>query len=248
MRVALVNPNTSTATTDAMVEIARAAAPPWLTFEGVTVDEGASVITEPTALAIAAAAVVKLAHKLAEFDAVIVSAFGDPGREQLARILSPVPVIGIGEASMAEAAKLSNNCFAVATTTPDLRASIQDMAAANGLGTALVGVRTPDGDAATLMSDARKTEEALAALIQLAVDADGARAVIIGGGPLALAARALAPRFRCPIVEPIPVAVARTVALLQPAHSLAQSHAGLGSTSDNFKLNRPGHGGAGGRL
>eukprot|EP00961_Rhodomonas_salina_P153624 2068580-Rhodomonas_salina.1 len=98
-----------------MVEIARAAAPPWLTFEGVTVDEGASVITEPTALAIAAgsrpcmlagllfvpalltcasvaaAAVVKLAHKLAEFDAVIVSAFGDPGREQLARILSPVP-------------------------------------------------------------------------------------------------------------------------------------------------------------
>ena len=105
MRVALVNPNTNAITTATMVSIARAACSQ-LQFEGVTAESGTPLITEPKALRLAAQAVVALAPRLRHFDAVIVAAFSDPGREELARLL-PLPVVGIGEASMARAAELS---------------------------------------------------------------------------------------------------------------------------------------------
>ena len=99
--------------------------------------------------------------------------------------------------------------FAVATTTPSLRASIRALAESCGAGGALVSVRTPEGDAAALMADPRAVEDALDQLVRAAIDEDGARAVVIGGGPLGRVARALAPRFAsCPIVEPIPAAMA----------------------------------------
>mgnify|MGYP002721369423 FL=1 len=68
--------------------------------------------------------------------------------------------------------------------------------------------------------------EALVEALGLAVEAcisDGARAVIIGGGPLARAARVLAPRFAVPIVEPVPAA-ARLM-----ARRLAGDHPGTAS-------------------
>ena len=58
------------------------------------------------------------------------------------------------------------------------------------------------------MMSADATEQELAWLVRQAIEEDGAGAVVIGGGPLAVAARALAPRFpHCPIIEPIPAAV-----------------------------------------
>ena len=144
---------------------------------------------------------------------MIVAAFGDPGRAELAAALH-VPVVGIGEASMLEASKLSDGRFAVASTIAGLSSSIRQLAEASGCGAGLVSVLAPAGDAHAIMADARETEEVLATLIAQAIDKDKARAVVIGGGPLAKAARALAPRFAYPIVEPIPVAIATTVARL----------------------------------
>ena len=208
-RVALVNPNTSTTSTALMVEVAASVAPT-VAFDGVTAEFGQALITEPVALGVAADAVEALAPRLREYDAVIVAAYGDPGHARLARALAPIPVVGIGESSMAVAAKLSDGRFSVATTIGGLVEPIRQLAASIGCGGALVSVRAPaaDADAGALMSDARALEETLAALISAAIDDDGARAVVIGGGPLARAARALAPRFPgCPIVEPIPTAV-----------------------------------------
>ena len=218
-----MNPNTSASVTVTMVEIARGAAPPELEFEGITAEAGVPLITEPNALATAADAVIALAPRLASFDAIIVAAFSDPGRAQLARMLPLVPVVGIGEASMAQAASLSGGRFSVATTTPALKASIRQLAASCGYADALTSVRTPVGDALMLMANEHATEEALYGLCQSAVSADGARAVIIGGGPLGRAARALSPRLSpCPIIEPIPAAVATV------ARQLQQGVGGLG--------------------
>ena len=227
-RVVLVNPNTNKATTSAMVEIAQHSSPPHFTIEGMTVDAGVDLIADPEALAEAARAVVALAPQLQLFDAVIVGAFGDPGREALSRLLEKIPVVGIGEASMTEAASISGGRFSIATTTPKLKDSIRGVAASCGCGAALLSVRTPEGlggdddakdvdHSATmaLMADPHATEEALATLIHQATQIDGAKAVIIGGGPLARAARALAPRFpKSTIIEPIPAAVARVARLL----------------------------------
>ena len=62
-KLALVNPNTNQATTDAMVSISRAVAPDWLLIEGVTVQNGVPLAAEPSALA-GNRRVVALAHQL----------------------------------------------------------------------------------------------------------------------------------------------------------------------------------------
>lgn len=79
MRLIILNPNTSPATTDVMVSIAKDAAGKGVLVEGMTAKFGAPLITTPAMLKDAGQAVLAMADQLAGADAVIVAAFGDPG-------------------------------------------------------------------------------------------------------------------------------------------------------------------------
>lgn len=209
MRLMLVNANTSVETTAAMVAIAtEAAGEP---VQGLTARFGAPIITDPVALAIAAQAVVALAPDLAKARAVIVAAFGDPGLHGLRARLS-CPVTGLAEAGMAEAARISPR-FAVVTTTPDLVGAIAARAASEGHAD-FAGTWVTPGDPATVMADPARLIAALATACQRAIAEGGAGAIVIGGGPLAVAARALAGSLPVPLVEPVPAAVRLTLARL----------------------------------
>jgi Asp/Glu/hydantoin racemase len=209
-RILLVNPNTTEAHTARMVEAARAAAPAWLAVDGATVTRGVPLIRDEAGFAAAADAVAGLlAADPPAVDGVIIAAFADPGLET-ARTLVDVPVVGIAEAAMLATAP---EPFAVATTLPGLDERIRRRAADYGCGDRLVAVRTTAGDGAALMADPAALEAALAEVV-LACAADGARQVVIGGGPLADVARALAGRLEVPVVAPIPAAVRRLVRLL----------------------------------
>ena len=210
MRIALINPNTSAATTEAMRRIAARAAP-IAEVAGLTAPFGAPLITDAEALAIAARAVTALAPQLAGFDAVIVAAFGDPGLEALRERL-PTPVTGIAEAAMREAAR-NGRPFAVATTTPELRSGIDAKAVREGRRTYLGTWVTP-GDPAVLMADPPALAAALEAACWKAIDA-GARAVVIGGGPLGEAAEVLSGRLPVPVIAPIPAAMRLALARLE---------------------------------
>lgn len=204
MKLALVNPNISAAITDTMVGIAAEAAGAYVRILGHTAGFGAPLITEPSELAVAGEAVAALAPALRDSDAVIVAAFGDPGLDALRDVLA-IPVTGIAEAGMAEAAR-SGRRFAVVTTTPRLRDRIAETASRYGH-RRFAGTWTTPGDPAALTADAAALEAALAAAIAEAVADGGAEAVVIGGGPLAVAARALAASAPVPLIEPIPAAV-----------------------------------------
>lgn len=214
LRLALLNPNTNTATTRMMAAIARETLPGGVSVDAVTVREGAPLITNPAAMVEAARAVAAMAGELRDYDGVIVSAFGDPGLDALARALA-CPVIGIAQAAMTEAADISGGRFSVVTTTPDLKQSICETAKHYGVGLALASVRVTTGDPAPLMADERRLDKALEALIREAIDHDQARAVIIGGGPLALSARRLRKYCAVPLIEPIPAAVRKLVKALE---------------------------------
>ena len=138
------------------------------------------------------------------FDGAIVSAFGDPGLETASVILL-FPVCGIGAASFAEAAD-GGRRFAVATTTPGLVAAIAGRVAAAGLSARFLGTWVTPGDPVATMADPARLDALLASEIGRA-RADGAEAVIIGGGPLAEAARRLADTVEVPLIEPIPAAI-----------------------------------------
>lgn len=204
--VALINPNTSVATTQRMVAIARDHAAGALDIEGVTSPFGSELIANKEQLEVARRAVASLVPALSRrYAGAIVSAFGDPGLEELRGALA-VPVAGIGEAGILEAGH-GGRRFAVVTTTPDLVSAIDAKVAHLGLDASYAGVVLTQGEPVALTADASRLEAALDAAIEEAIVDRRSEAVVIGGGPLAVAARALAPRFPIPIIEPIPAAV-----------------------------------------
>jgi Asp/Glu/hydantoin racemase len=212
-RILVINPNSSQATTDMMVRIAQSAASDGVKIIGATATRSPQMIVQPAALTASAAEVVEIGMRLAGGVAgIIVSAFGDPGlRELRARV--GVPVVGIAESSMLEAAS-GDRRFGVATTTPELVAAIDARAAELGLASLYAGVRLTSGDPLELTRHPDEMTEALGKAVLACIELDGAKAVIIGGGPLGNAATALAPRFAVPVIAPIPAAVRRVQSLV----------------------------------
>ncbi|MGJ5177655.1 aspartate/glutamate racemase family protein [Bradyrhizobium oligotrophicum] len=207
-RILLINPNSSAATTAMMVSIAAACCAGRAEVAGATATRAPAMIVDAQALAASVAEVVDIgrAHR-DDCDGIIVAAFGDPGAAELRRLV-PLPVIGIGEASMREAGQ-GGRRFGVATVTPALVASIARLAGALGLSAQFTGTRLTDGDPAALAADPARLVEALTEAARACIDQDGAEAVIIGGGPLAQAADRLQPEFAVPIIKPIAAAVAQ---------------------------------------
>lgn len=213
MRILLINPNTNAATTQAMVAIAAEAAGGAARIDGLTAPFGVPLITTPAELATAAQAVAELAEVVEAdiADAVIVSAFGDPGLDALRDRLA-IPVVGIAEAAMREAGR-DGRSFAVVTTTPDLAESIAARAAAYGHAARFRGVFLTQGDVHALMTRPPELEDALRRACERAVTEGGAEAIVIGGGPLASAARSIRTTHGPDIVEPVPAAVRRVLAI-----------------------------------
>jgi Asp/Glu/hydantoin racemase len=204
--ILLINPNSSAATTDMMVAIAAAELPAGFVIDGVSARSGPSMIVNDVELRAAAAEVERNWRDAGDrYAGVIISAFGDPGIEGV-RAASQVPVAGICEASMLEAAQ-GGRRFGVATVTPDLADAIAGRAAELGLAHLYTGIRLTAGDPRVLAADAQALEQALAVAVQECIELDAAQAVVIGGGPLGQAAIALAPRFAVPVIAPIPAAV-----------------------------------------
>lgn len=207
--ILLINPNTSQSTTQMMVELARAALGDGLEIRGLTMARGVPMIVDEADLGAAADAVGALDLPVAGpgsegMRGVIVAAFGDPGAHALRRRLA-VPVVGIGEAAMREAAQ-NGRRFGIATTTPSLASSIEANVRRVGLDAGFTGVRFTRGEPRMLGLDPAALEAALAEAVQACVEADGAQAVVIGGGPLGRAAQALSTRFAIPVIGPVPAA------------------------------------------
>jgi allantoin racemase len=213
MQLILLNPNTSAAITAQMVRIAQDQAGALARIEGRTAPFGAPLITSPATLDQAEQAVGSMTASLAGAGGVIVAAFGDPGLGLLRTRLG-CAVTGIAEAGMAEAAT-GGRRFAVVTTTPDLRDRIAQTAARHGHA-GFVGTWVTPGDPGHLMSDPEGLVAALHAACRAAIRDGGAQALVIGGGPLAMAARALAGCLPVPLIEPVPAAVRLALARGRP--------------------------------
>jgi Asp/Glu/hydantoin racemase len=202
----LINPNSSRATTDMMVSIARLAAPHGVEIIGATAQSGPPMLVEPVALQTSASEVVEIGLRLAkDVSGIIISAFGDPGLADLRNKLG-IPVVGIAEAAMLEAAGNGRH-FGVATSTPALVAGIDAKAAALGLGHLYTGVRITPGDPFELVANPDRLVDALSEAVYNCIKIDHAEAVIIGGGPLGNAAATLTAQFKIPVIAPIPAAV-----------------------------------------
>lgn len=188
--IVLINPNSNANTTRSMAEIASTATG-GLKVEDKSNEGVPPLLTTPKDLADAVPGVVKIGVEAAQnpkVGAIIVSAFGDPGLPEL-RAKVAVLVFGIREQAFREAAKWGRP-FGIATATPDpgLLEGFRQTAVALGYGAQFRGTRATPGDPNALMSKSPEELDAALAEAVRASAADGAKAVIIGGGPLTASA------------------------------------------------------------
>lgn len=206
-RIALLNPNTNSASTALMMNSAREALPAGVQIEGRNVTTGQAFISDPAALQTAAEAVEACGPALAAegFDAIIVAGFGDPGVAALRKQLD-IPVTGLGEAGIARAAE-GGMRYAIVTVTPELHDSLMASAHAAAPASQLVGIRYTQGSLGQVMHSPESLQQALLKACHDATTLDGAQSIVIGGGPLAQAARDLAEHLQVRVVDPVSAAV-----------------------------------------
>ena len=136
----LINPNSSHATSAMMQTIAQEAARGKIAVAVATATRAPSMIVTEADLTAAADEVVEIGLRHGpQCAGIIVGAFGDPGLEALRQRVR-VPVAGICEASMREAAR-GGRRGGVATTTPGLKDAIARRAYDGAVGDLLTGVR-----------------------------------------------------------------------------------------------------------
>jgi allantoin racemase len=199
MRILLINPNTTAIITERMAAYARAVTGDAAAFVPVTGRFGARYISTRAAAAVAGhAALDALAEHVAGCDAVYLACFGDPGLAAL-KELSPVPVIGMAEASCIEAAREGRR-FAIVTGGVLWKPMLEEFVATLGLSPQLAAVRAvaPTGD--QIATDPDAALSVLADACTACAKEDGADVVILGGAALAGLAQRIQPQVSMPLL------------------------------------------------
>lgn len=192
-RVLLINANTTRSVTDLLEHHARKATAGRVELKAVTAAFGAAYVTTEAAYAVAGHAALDALERHAEgCDAVLLACFGDPGLFAL-REVARVPVLGMAEASMAEAAKRGR--FSIVTGGAAWKPMLERLAAALGFGDRLAGVNALPLPGPELANNLRLVEEAIAQ--------EKADSVIIGGAALAGVAARLQPKVAVPLIDSV---------------------------------------------
>ncbi len=184
MRILMINPNTSAGVTDILAARVREIAGAGATIVPVTGRFGAPYIASRAAAVIAGhAALDALAEHVADCHAVYLACFGDPGLAALKEV-SPVPVVGMAEASC-QAACSRGDRFAIVTGGALWEPMLKEFVIGLGLSDRLAAIRTvaPTGD--EIARDPDSALGHLAAACTACATEDGADVVILGGAGLA---------------------------------------------------------------
>jgi allantoin racemase len=221
--ILLINPNTSATITEILAARVREIAGPDVTILSVTGRFGAPYIASRAAAAIAGhAALDALAEHVLTCDVVYLACFGDPGLAALKEV-SPVPVVGMAEASVEAACRLGRR-FAIVTGGAAWAPMLRELVIGLGLSDRLAAIRTIEQSGEEIARDPASALDRLIEACNACAGKDGADAVILGGAGLAgLAARvqgsvavpvicsveagaraALAARDRCRSVRALP--------------------------------------------
>jgi allantoin racemase len=199
MRILVINPNTSPSVTDLVAAQTRAAVGDRGEVVAVTGRFGARYISTRAAAAIAGhAALEALAEHVEGCDAVYLACFGDPGLAALKEV-SPVPVVGMAEASC-EAACHRGARFAIVTGGALWGPMLREFVAGLGLAKRLACVRTIAPTGGEIARDPDAALGLLAAACTACAKEDGADVVILGGAALAGLAARIAPGAPVPVL------------------------------------------------
>jgi allantoin racemase len=184
LRILVINPNTSAAVTEIVAARMREIVGPDVTILPVTGRFGARYIASRAAAAIAGhAALDALAEHVADCDVVYLACFGDPGLAALKEV-SPVPVVGMAEASVQAACSLGSR-FAIVTGGAAWAPMLKELVLGFGLSDRLAAIRTIEQSGGEIARDPASALDSLVAACNACANQDGAESIILGGAALA---------------------------------------------------------------
>ena len=201
-RILLINPNTSSATTERLLQVLTPRLPPDVSLDGHTAQFGARYIACEASHAVAAHAMLEIwAEQVLAPSApptgVLIGCFGDPGLFAL-RESSACPVTGLAEASFIEASSYGD--FAIVTGGERWRPMLHRLAQALGYGEKLRHIETVAPSGAELLADPEMANRCLTQACTNAVRT-GVKAIIIGGAGLAGYAEKLQAHQSIPLID-----------------------------------------------
>ena len=217
MKLLLINPNISDSVSALIRSEAERSASPDTHIEVLTAKFGVAYIETRFEAMIGSYAAAQLAAEHhAQYDAVVVAAFGDPGLMALREVL-PIPVLGLTDAALASACLLGQRISIIAISQR-IQAWYREVVESYGLGSRLASIRALDRPLASIGAVQEEHAQALQALAERAVDEDGADVIVLAGAPLAGLARLLKGRLPVPVVDGVSSAVrqAEVLVALQP--------------------------------
>jgi Asp/Glu/hydantoin racemase len=222
--VLLINPNTSESVTRLMAGVTAPLLGEGVSLATVTARLGASYIASEAAYAIAAHAVLDawagFVAQGGRCDAVIVGCFGDPGVAALREVVG-VPVIGLAEAALREAA--AHGPHAIVTGGLAWRPMLERFALAHGLADGLAGIHVVERSGVELMGQPDGgAAEILGALLVAA--RPPVRAVVIGGAALGGIAQRVAADVPVPVIDSVQAGARAAAAALQAGSVPAAMH------------------------
>lgn len=216
-RIAVVNPNTTVAMTERVVEAARPAARPDTVLLAVTPTEGVPSVESHVDEVHGAASVLREVERLEALDrpdrpdAYIVACFGDTGLPG-AREAAGGPVVGMTEAALTTATLIAHR-FSVITMPKRTREQSDRVVASLGLGHRCT-VRAVDEPVAAVESSSLHLLDLFVAEGRRAIDDDAAEAIVLGCAGLADLAEPLSAALGVPVVEGVAAAVTQAEGLL----------------------------------
>lgn len=214
MRVLIVNPNTSSGVTARINAAAQAVAVKGDRITTVSAASGPELIVTKDDAAAATKGVLQaiVAHN-APIDAIVLASFGDTGAAEVRARFPHLPVLGIAQAAFAEVRRIGGP-FAIVTFAPEVAAPLAEKAAEHGVAGSLIRTLSPP---ASLSHDPADVADVLLPVLQtlcLQAASEGAHSVVMGGGPLAGAARRIAATCPIPVVDGTQAAIGQLRARL----------------------------------
>lgn len=140
-----------------------------------------------------------------DFDAFVLACWGDPGVDAV-REITAKPVVGIAEASMYAANAIAPR-WSVATTLKRTHHMVEAIVRKTGLRDRCVSVRCADLPVLACEDDPEAIATALVRISRLALEQDGAEAIVLGCAGMGGLDAALTARLGVPCVDPVAAGV-----------------------------------------
>ncbi|MEL6641428.1 MAG: aspartate/glutamate racemase family protein [Pseudomonadota bacterium] len=202
MTITIINPNSTSTMTDAMVRQAQDAAP-HRHFIGWTSTKGPAAIQGPEDGDAATPPLLDLVKQASDAgsDGIVIGCFDDTGLQEAAKIAT-CPVIGIGQAAYTQAALLQWR-FSVVTTlsvsVPVLERNISRL----GISHHLARVRASDVPVLALEENPTAAVEQILSEVRQAVAEDAIQTIILGCAGMVHVTEAVRREVHVPVIDPV---------------------------------------------